>query len=198
MKVLIVYCHPLPTSFTAAVLQAAQNGLAAAGHQVHLIDLYAQQFDPVLSPIERERYLSDPQANRAAIETHLQHLTSTDVFIVIYPTWYYGPPAMLKGWLERVLLPDVCFSVAKKKGERAVGKLTNIKHFVGLTTSGSPWWWLRLVRDPGRNLFMRALRVLYAKRCNMHWLQLHNMNNVTPADCQKHLAKVERFCAALH
>jgi NAD(P)H dehydrogenase (quinone) len=72
--------------------------------------------------------------------------------VVIYPTWYYGVPAMLKGWLERVWLPGVTFEIATGKQRRPRTKLQHIKLLAGITTSGSPWWWIRLIRDPGRSM----------------------------------------------
>jgi putative NADPH-quinone reductase len=197
MNILVVYCHPLEGSFTQAVLQAALRGFKAAGHQVHLIDLYGEGFNPVMSGDERARYLTDVAANAALVAPHIEALQACDALVVVYPTWYYGPPAMLKGWLERVFLPDIVFKVPRAKGQRASGNLKNIRVFMGLTTSGSPWWWLRLIRDPGRNLWLRGLRPLFHARCKFHWLQLYSMNNVTPKDCSRHLQRVESTCARI-
>ena len=66
-----------------------------------------------------------------------------------------------------------------------------------ITTSGSPWWWLKLIGDPGRSLFMKGLRPLYAKRCRMRWLQLYNMNHVTQAEREAFIARVRRELSAL-
>ena len=74
MRILAVYCHPLPTSYAAALKDAALAALARAGHEVRLIDLYAEGFDPVLSPLERERYLTDGDANVAGVARHVEAL----------------------------------------------------------------------------------------------------------------------------
>ncbi len=68
--------------------------------------------------------------------------------------------------------------------------LGNIRLFVGITTSGSPWWWLKVVGDPGRSLFMKGLKPLYARGCRLRWLQLYNMNHATPADREAFIARV--------
>ena len=104
---------------------------------------------------------------------------------------------MLKGWLDRVWLPGVAFTVAKAKQRRIGGELSNIRLFVGITTSGSPWWWLKLIGDPGRSLLMKGLRPLYARGCRRRWLQLHNMNHVTAPEREAFLARVERELRAL-
>ena len=110
---------------------------------------------------------------------------------MIYPTWMFGPPAMLKGWLERVWLPGVTFDVTDAKQMRVKPKLQNIRYFIGITTSGSPWWWLKVIRDPGRNLWIRGLRVLIARRCKVMWHQLYNMNHSTEVDRTRFIARVE-------
>jgi NAD(P)H dehydrogenase (quinone) len=131
------------------------------------------------------------------VAAHVQALRWAEGWVVIYPTWFYGAPAMLKGWLDRVWLPGVAFRIASAKQRTIGGELHNIRLFVGITTSGSPWWWLRVIGDPGRSLFMKGLRPLYAKSCRMRWLQLHNMNHVTAHDRAGFLTKVEQTLRVL-
>jgi NAD(P)H dehydrogenase (quinone) len=192
MKILFVFCHPDPQSYGATLAKVAREALEEAGHIVRFTDLYAEGFNPVFSLEEKQNYLPNTSFNVGLVQSHVDSLLWADGLVVCYPTWYYGAPAMLKGWLERVWLPDIVFAVPKKKGEKAAGKLKNIKLFVGITTSGSPWWWLRLIKDPGRNTFMRGFRPLYSPSCKMMWLQLHNMNNTTDSDRQNFIVKVQK------
>ena len=161
------------------------------------IDLYAQGFDPVFSAAEKRTYLNATEQNIAGVADHVDALRWAEGWVVVYPTWFYGPPAMLKGWLERVWLPGVSFRVAVARQRTIGGELRNIRRFVGITTSGSPWWWLALIGNPGRSLFMRGLKPLYAKGCRMKWLQLYNMNHVTQAEREGFLVKVRRELAAI-
>ena len=195
--VLVVYCHSNPASFTHAVLEAVTAGLATTPCAVEVVDLYAEGFDPVMSRADREAYLADPESLVRKVAPHVQALAAAEALIFVFPTWYYGPPAMLKGWLERVWLPGHAFEVATRKGDRARGRLQNIRHLVVITTSGSPWWWLKLIRDPVRALFARGLRVLFHPRCRTTWLQLYDMNSATDADRRAFLAKVRGKLAAL-
>jgi NAD(P)H dehydrogenase (quinone) len=197
MNILFIFCHPDPNSYGAALASAAKLALEDNGHSVKFIDLYAEGFNPVLSLAEKTNYLPNTAYNIELVRPHVDALQWAEGFVVYYPTWYYGPPAMLKGWLERVWLPGISFDIPKKKGDRAEGKLKNIRQFVGISTSGSPWWWLKLIRDPGRNMFMRGFKPLYARGCKMHWLQLHNMNNTTQPDREKFIAKVQRLMQTL-
>jgi hypothetical protein len=66
-----------------------------------------------------------------------------------------------------------------------------------VTTGGAPWWWLKVMGDPGRKLFVRGLRALFARNCRTVWLQLHNMNNVSRDECAAFLARVSRTLGAI-
>jgi NAD(P)H dehydrogenase (quinone) len=197
VKLLLVFCHPDPQSYGAALRHTALEALRAAGHELREIDLYAEGFNPVFSLSEKQTYLPDTAQNIAGVAPHVEALRWADGWVVIYPTWFYGAPAMLKGWLERVWLPGVSFRIAKAKQRTIGGELTNIRQFIGITTSGAPWWWLKVIGDPGRSLFMKGLRPLYAKRCRMKWLQLYNMNHATAADREAFLVRVKRELTGL-
>ena len=192
MRLLLVYCHPDPDSLAAAIRRTAVEALRAAGHELREIDLYAEGFDPVLRLEEKRSYLTDTARNIAGVQGHVDALRWAEGWIAIYPTWNYGLPAMLKGWFDRVWLPGVSFRIAPAREKTIRGELANIRFFAGITTSGAPWWWLRVIADPGRSFLMRGLRPLYAKGCRMHWLQLYNMNHVTQDERTQFLQKVGR------
>jgi NAD(P)H dehydrogenase (quinone) len=197
LRLLLVFCHPDPQSYGAALRQAATDALRSAGHELREIDLYAEGFNPVFSAAEKSTYLTDTAQNIAGVQAHVDALRWAEGWVVIYPTWFYGAPAMLKGWLERVWLPGVSFRIATAKQRTIGGELSNIRRFVGITTSGSPWWWLKVIGDPGRSLFMKGLKPLYAKGCKMKWLQLYNMNHVSAAEREAFLARVRRELAVI-
>src|SRR6056297_94979 len=108
MRALVIYCHPREGSFTAAVRDVVLSRLAAAGAEARLRDLYAEGFEPVLTGAEWTGYLDSP-ANVAPVARDVDDLRWADTLIFVYPTWWYGLPAMLKGWLDRAMLPDVAF-----------------------------------------------------------------------------------------
>jgi NAD(P)H dehydrogenase (quinone) len=111
MRVLYIYCHPLPESFHAAIRAKALDALAAAGHQVDLLDLYAEHFDPVLSE-EGRRHYHDISRNRIGLETYVARLTSAEALVLQFPTWCFGLPAMLKGFFDRMIMPGVAFDLS--------------------------------------------------------------------------------------
>ena len=108
--------------------------LTAAGHAVRQIDLYALHFNPVMARVEWHAYFTDPDSNRDALSDHIDALVWAEALCLIYPTWNYGPPAILKGWFERVFLPGVAFEVPDGNSDRIRGKLTNIRQLIVLTT----------------------------------------------------------------
>jgi NAD(P)H dehydrogenase (quinone) len=192
VRILLVHAHPVPESFNAALRGAAAGALARAGHAVDVLDLYAEGFDPVMSAAEREAYLADTPWLLGRVATHVQRLQRAEGLLFVFPTWYYGPPAMLKGWLERTWLPGVAFTVPRARGEKPGPGLQHIRWLGVITTSGSPWWWLKLIGDPGRALFMRGLRALMAPRCHKLWLQQYSMNSSTDRDRQRFLMRVQQ------
>lgn len=199
MRALIVYCHPSPNSFTAAVCATVQERLAAAGAQIRLIDLYARGFDPVLSRTEWESYLdSDPQGGPLAED--IADLAWADTLIFVYPTWWYGLPAILKGWLDRVLLPDVAFHMPKAKGETIRPGLTHITGLAVFTTCGASWWLTRFIGAPGRRTLLRGIGLLCHPRRRVAFAALYLMDTVHAAARTRHLARVaarvDRFARA--
>jgi putative NADPH-quinone reductase len=188
MRILVLYAHPDPDSFVAALHRAAVAALAAAGHEVDDCDLYAEGFDPVLSREERLRYLDVPD-NRRTVESYVQRLERAEGLVLVHPVWNFGYPAILKGFLDRVFLPGVSFRLVDGL---ATPNLTNLKVLASVATYGSPRWRAFLMGDPPRKLANRVLRVLVAPDAKRRYLALHDMNRQTPERRRAFLARVEQ------
>ncbi len=192
MRVLLIYCHPRADSFCAALRDAAVSALESTGHGVEARDLYAEGFSPALSAEERGRYY-DEDTNRDEIESHVASLQRADALLLVYPTWWFGLPAMLKGWLDRVWVPGVAFRLG---GRRVLQpQLSNIRRIGVITTYGSPRWLLWLVGWPDWRLFKYGLKTLCARNCRLEWLGLPNMDHCTALQRNRFLAKVRRRLA---
>jgi NAD(P)H dehydrogenase (quinone) len=192
MRVLVVYAHPCPESFTAAIRDRALASLAAMGHETRLVDLYAEGFDPALSADERRAYYM-PGANEAGREDHLAALRWAEAIVFVYPTWWYGLPAMLKGWLDRVWATDVAFAL---QGDGMILPLmTHISKIAVVTTCGAPRWWSHLVGHPGRKTILRGIRALCSKRCKTLFLAHYLMDVSTPESRAAFLQRVGRKLA---
>ena len=187
MKVLVVFAHPDGDSLNAAVLERVRRGLGGA--EIRVRDLYGEAFDPVLT-LPRYTAYNDPAANRSGVEDHAADIEWADALIFVYPTWWYGLPAILKGWLERVLVPGVALKV-DAKGKPAGPKLANIRVFGAVSTYGAPWWWTRLIGDPGRRTLMRGVKWLCIPSCRTFWIAQYNIHRRSRPSIEKGLARIE-------
>jgi NAD(P)H dehydrogenase (quinone) len=193
MRVLVLYAHPNPESYAAALHRTAVGALRRAGHEVDDCDLYAESFDPVLSREERLAYHDVPR-NREPVGEHVRRLQEADALVLIFPVWNFGFPAILKGFLDRVFLPGVSFRI---ESGLVQPNLRQLKRLVAVTTYGAPRWRAFLVGDPPRRIVMRVLRLLAAPSAVSRYHALYDMNRQTQARREAFLARVERAMARL-
>ncbi|SLN68363.1 NAD(P)H-dependent oxidoreductase [Roseisalinus antarcticus] len=189
MRALVVYCHPSPASFNAGVRDLVLEKLTAAGAEVRLRDLYAEGFQPVLTDAEWTGYLDTP-ANRAPVDDHCKDVEWCDTLIFVYPTWWYGHPAMLKGWLDRVLLPDVAFHMPSAENRTIRPGLHHIGRLGVFTTCGASWWLTRFVGAPGRRQLLRGVGLLLRPRVRKVFAAHYLMDSSTPESRRRYLTRV--------
>jgi putative NADPH-quinone reductase len=199
MRALVIYCHPRQGSFTEAVRDVVLDRLEAAGAETRLRDLYAEGFDPVLSGPEHAGY-EDEATNRRPVAGHVDDLQWCDTLIFVYPTWWYGLPAMIKGWLDRVMLPGVAFLMPDAQNTDIRPGLTQITRLAVFTTCGASWWLTRLIGAPGKRTLLRGVRLICAKGCKTAFAAHYLMDSSTDDSRAKHLARVaarmDRFIGA--
>ncbi|MFZ4762543.1 MAG: NAD(P)H-dependent oxidoreductase [Alphaproteobacteria bacterium] len=131
-KTLVIYTHPNPASFNAAIKNTAVEALKQAGNEVRERDLYALKFDPVL---DGEDFMSFKAGKIPAdIAEEQSHVAWADRLLFIYPLWWFDRPALLKGWIDRVFSYGFAFSYG---AEGAKGLLKHEKAMVIQTTGGS-------------------------------------------------------------
>ena len=106
MRISVILAHPDPKSFNHAIAQAVIHELIQNQHQVLFHDLYAESFNPILPANEILAEASTPKE----LESHCQELSIADGIIVIHPNWWGQPPAILKGWVDRVIRPGVAYN----------------------------------------------------------------------------------------
>ena len=191
MRALVVYCHPKPDSFTAAVRDVVLEKLGGAGAKIRLRDLYAEEFEPTLSASEHAIYEVCPE-NCNPVQSHVDDLRWCDTLIFIYPTWWYGLPAVLKGWLDRVLLPDVAFLMPDADNATIQSGLGHVRRLGVFTTCGASWWLTMLVGAPGKRILMRGVGILCAKSLKKAFAVQYLMDSSTEASRQRHLEKVAK------
>jgi NAD(P)H dehydrogenase (quinone) len=189
VQVLVIYCHPVAESFAAAAHGIVLQTLAARGHEVVDVDLYAENFDPVMSRQERLDY-QNTERNIRPVRKYDEQLATAEAIVLVYPAWWYGMPAMLKGYFDRVWLPGVAFDVTPD-GRVLTERLQRIRRIVVVTTYGGPWWMVRIaLGDPARKVVSRAIRALCARGCRVEWYIHYNMDRATPRQLSRFLDRV--------
>lgn len=119
MKALVVVSHPAADSFNHALAEAVRAAWTSAGCDLVFHDLYAEGFDPLLSASEA-RGMSSADKTVAA---HIAELRACDLLAVIHPNCWGAPPAMMKGWIDRVFAPEAAYTFAKGESGEAIGLL---------------------------------------------------------------------------
>lgn len=193
MRILVVYCHPVETSLHAALHRDVVHNLRAAGHEVDDCDLYAEGFDPVLSREERLGY-HDVPSNQAPLRSHVERLRRAEAIVLCFPTWCFGPPAMLKGWFDRLLMPGVAFDLADPANVKPM--LTHIRRISAVVTYGRPRWMAWYMGDPPRKLVTRYLRRLTAGRARVDYHAHYHLNVATPPQLEAFKTRVARAMAS--
>ncbi len=184
-KALVLYAHPCGESFAAALHSRVVDTLTGRGWQVDDCDLYAEGFNPVLSPQERRAY-HDAATNQSAVQSYVDRLRAVDALILSFPVWNFGYPAILKGYFDRVFLPGVSFHL---DGGKVAPALTNIKKLAAVTTYGGTRLRAFLAGDPPRKIVTRSLRFV-AQVAPTRYLALYDMNTASAAARTAFLTRV--------
>ena len=187
MRILVVHAHPVAASFNASLFRMTIDRLSKAGHDVDVIDLYRDDFNPVLSEAERENY-HDIETNRTPVADYVERLLRAEALVLVYPVWNYGFPAILKGWLDRVFLPGVSFGLIDGKVRPT---LHNIRKILVLTSYGGSRFRSWLMGDPPRKIANRMLRATVKPGATVSYLAHYEMNLSTPKTRQAFMARVE-------
>lgn len=186
MRVLVLYAHPVETSFSAALHTATVEALAAAGYEVDDCDLYAENFNPVMSRQERLDYHDEYTCTRP-VQGYVDRLRAAEALVICAPVWNYGYPAILKGFFDRVFLPGVSFKLVDGK---VAPNLQHLKKIATVTTYGGTRFRTLLMGDAPRKAFKRTLRLLVHPFARAKYLALYDMNRADDAARAAFLRKV--------
>lgn len=174
----VILCHPDPKSFNHAVAHSYCNAVRKAGQHVVVRDLYALEFDPVLKAAERPTLAHPVQSQD--VKAELASIAGSDVFVLIYPIWFGSPPALLKGYIERVFGSDVTpEAIQRKKRTPLLGG----KRLLSFTTSASSDIWLDA---QGQENAMRTVVDQYLMHAfGMHSQEHKQFSHITPSLSQR-------------
>ena len=148
------------------------------GWQVTLRDLCAEGFDPRLTVSERSSYYSDFQSEASK---EIEELKRAQVLIFVFPTWWFGFPAVLKGWFDRIWAPGAAYDHAPGFGPM-IPRLDGLREVLAVTTMGAPAWvdWLVMRRPLARILRMGIVKPC-APKARVTWRALYRAEAVEPA-----------------
>lgn len=135
MKVSVILAHPNKESFNHAIAKVVVNTLKKKKHKVYFHDLYEEEFDPLLplEEIEEDAILPD------LIMSYCEEISISDGIVIVHPNWWGQPPAILKGWIERVMRPNIAYQFLDgDSGEGVPVGMLKAKTAVVFNTSNTP------------------------------------------------------------
>ncbi len=187
MKISLILAHPNPASFNHAIARQAAATLKQEGHEVCFHDLYAEGFDPVLPAAE----IPEDGPVPPTIQAHCRELAEANGLIIVHPNWWGQPPAILKGWVDRVFRPGVAYRFADGEGGEGVplGLLKAQTALVFNTSNTPPQRESQVFRDPLETLW----RICIFALCGVQIFQRKTFAVVatsTPEQRQAWLAEV--------
>ncbi len=188
----VILCHPDRDSFNASVADRYCQAVREVGHEAVLRDLYQMDFDPVLKSNERPHLGAMTIAGDVADE--IKEIHTADVFVLVYPIWFGTPPAMLKGYVERVFGAGVDHKAMRQHDRHSF--MAN-KRLVGLSSSGNSIQWLE---EKGawislRNVFDHYLATAFSMASNEH---IHFSNIVDPMTAHNVEVELHRVTEFAH
>ena len=153
MNISIILAHPNPGSFNHAIAGTAADALRRNGHQVVLHDLWREKFPPLFTAAE----LQKDAKLKPAVKRHCAEIAAADGIVIVHPNWWGMPPAILKGWIDRVLRPEVAYRFREgDQGEGVPVGLLKAKSAIVFNTANTP-------DDRERQWFGDPLETLWKK-----------------------------------
>jgi putative NADPH-quinone reductase len=189
MRVLVVYAHPLETSFVAALHRRAVETLRARGHEVDDLDLYAEKFNPVMSAAMLRDYV-DTTKNRVEVAPYVERVLAAEALVLVYPVWFDGLPSILQGFFERVFLPGVSFRIDEKGLFHPT--LSNITRLGAVCTYGECRAHISLKGDPPRRFVKQNVGGVIAPGAPIDYVAHYDMNFTTAPGRARFLQRVTR------
>ncbi|MFJ5538361.1 NAD(P)H-dependent oxidoreductase [Vreelandella titanicae] len=191
MNCLVVKAHPLSESLCSSLAQRTIKALEAAGHSVEVEDLYAHEFAASLTGSERRSYYAGSYTAQQ-VAPQVERLLAAEAIVLVFPTWWFGFPAILKGWFDRVWAPGIAYDHADQYGP-IKPRLTNLHHMLAVTSLGSPWWVDKFVlRQPVKRVLKTAIVGTCAPKCRLQMLSLYKSEQLSPTQVEQFGGRVER------
>ena len=196
-RCLLVSCHPLEDSLCGHLAERVARAFEGRPVEIERLDLYRTDFAARMSAAERRSYFSD-RFEDAEIAEQVAQLRRAEILVLVFPTWWFGLPALLKGWFDRVWAPRVAFDHPQPPAGRIAPRLDGLGHCLVVTTLGSPWWFDHVVmRRPLRRILKTALIRTCAPGARFEMLSLYGANAVDSRRLDRFLGRIDAAVARI-
>ena len=186
MKTLIIYNHPYEGSFCSAIREAVKSGLRKGRHQCKVINLDKDRFDPVMREKDLKAFKLRGEEDLTIVDgvdtkvlRYKKKLEWAERIVMIFPIWWMTTPAMIKGFIDKVIFPGIAY---KMEGNRLVSTLSNLKQVVIISTMNTP-------ADIYRNEFDNSLEGSLIKgtfnKIGIHDIKWISLNMVSTSGDEK-------------
>ena len=182
-QALVVFAHPVPGSFTEAIRDSVLAGLLSAGWTLDKVDLYEDGFDPCITAAE---LLGSASARDPIVSAHIERIGRASALVFVYPTWWGAQPAIIKGWIDRILCRD--------DGRRA---LRSIRRLVVVSPHGSSRLRNGVQGVPGRRIIFRHLRSSCHRFATCTWVGFYSNDRANHVERQTFLDDAEKKLSRL-
>jgi putative NADPH-quinone reductase len=189
MRVLVVHAHPDPESFMSGAHRRALAALEAAGHDIRSTDLYADGFEAAMSADERRTHHVPGVA--PDLQRYADDLRWAEALVLVYPTWWSGFPAILKGWIDRVWVAGVAWELPDG-ANRLRPRLSNIRRIIAVTSHGSSKLVNALEGETGKRTMTRSIRLMCSWRTRTTWCAIYGIDTCGAAERDRFLDRVDR------
>jgi NAD(P)H dehydrogenase (quinone) len=189
LRILIVFAHPLETSFVSALHTRVVEILRAGKHSVDDLDLYAEKFDPVMSREGLLHYV-DTSANTCEVEAYVHRLRAAEAIALVFPVWFDGLPAIMQGYFQRVFLPGVAVRI--DEAGLFHPNLHHIKRMAAVCAYGEGERDVSAKGDPPLRFVRDNIGALIDPKGGFEYLALYDMNSTAADRRAAFMERVER------
>lgn len=176
--------------FVRQIAAAAAGGLERSGHDVDIVDVVARRFSPVMSGDDRRSYFTEHPLTCSETTASADLVRRADGLVFVYPTTLSTLPPGLKGWIDRVFVPGVAFTIGDRTG--ATRGLSNIRRLTGITIHDESRRAVWRQGDQGRRLIGRNVRLCGGLRMRTSWIAMYGGASASDDDRVRFLRTVER------
>lgn len=183
----IIYAHPYNGSFNNGILERVVKAHEDKGKKYQVIDLNKEEFNPVFTKEELALF-SKGRSNYSKVLEYQEYIKNSDEVVFIFPIWWSSMPAILKGFLDKVLLVDFAYTMGKSGLK---GKLNQIKKSTVITSAEAPKWYIKYIIGSGlKDLLNGSIRGTGMAKAK--WLHIDFIKGSKEEKREKFLNKVEK------